>query len=215
MNQSTSFADALEERCHSSRRRLQARDFAESRPRLLRRHSSRARGDPFRAGTASVELHSAKLAVLTGLYAMLESGVTYPTELVKTRQQVAGTPASSALARLSTLEYLMHLQRIGGARELYRGFGFILVGVVPSEILYYVGYTQAKQALLQTRAGRDNPSAVFLVAGAFADVLSAVVSVPFDIVSQRLQLQGMRKLGAAARPMHPMLGHHPTERSIA
>ena len=88
-------------------------------------------------------------------------------------------------------------------------------GGVPAEVLYFVGYTQAKQALLQTRAGRRNPSAVYLAAGAFADALSVLVSVPTDIISQRLQLQGMRRVDPAARPWHAMLANQQDQRTGA
>ena len=168
------------------------------------------------------ETNTARLATLTSAYAIIECAVVYPYELVKTRQQVVvgrgaadGAASAPILARSSTIEYLRHLHRLGGARELYRGFSWAAAGGVPAEVLYFVGYTQAKQALLQTRAGRRNPSAVYLAAGAFADALSVLVSVPTDIISQRLQLQGMRRVDPAARPWHAMLTNQQDQRTGA
>ena len=86
----------------------------------------------------------------------------------------------------------------GGVRALYRGFGWSLLGGIPSEVVYYVGYTQVKQALLLTPTGQANPSAVFVLAATAADMGSVVLSVPADVVSQRLQVQSTRE--AAARP---------------
>lgn len=48
-------------------------------------------------------------------------------------------------------------------------------------------------------AGAASPSAVFLAAGALADALSVMVSVPADVVSQRLQLQGVDSGGLRER----------------
>eukprot|EP00965_Chrysotila_dentata_P234018 6199935-Pleurochrysis_carterae.AAC.6 len=102
-------------------------------------------------------------------------------------QVSAGRSPHSALHTLSTVEYLRYLFRRGGLRELYRGFGWNVVGGVPSEVVYYAGYTQAKMMLMATPLGTMSPSAVFVAAGAIADALSVLVSVPTDVISQRLQ----------------------------
>ena len=85
---------------------------------------------------------------------------------------------------------MMWQKKKGGIVQLYRGFRWSVLGGIPSEIVYYLGYTKTKNWLLQTRLGRDNQPAVFFLAGALADVASVLVSVPADIISQRLQLQG-------------------------
>jgi len=145
----------------------------------------------------SSELHLGRFAALTALYAMVEGAATHPYELVKTRQQAS---ASGALAhRMGTLQYFSYLRRTGGIGELYRGFSWAVVGNVPSEVVYYVGYTECKRILLNTSFGASSPSAVFLAAGAIADALSVLVSVPADVISQRLQLQGVDGCGQRER----------------
>lgn len=143
------------------------------------------------------ELHLGRFSALTALYALLEGVATHPYELIKTRQQAS---APGALAhRMGTLSYLLHLRRAGGLGELYRGFGWAVLAGIPSEVVYYVGYTECKRALLGTSMGACSPSSVFLASGAIADALSVLVSVPADVVSQRLQLQGLDGGGARER----------------
>lgn len=143
------------------------------------------------------ELHLGRFATLTAIYALVEGALSHPYELIKTRQQ-AGAPSSLG-RRMGTMPYMLHLVRTGGVRELYRGFGWSVIGGIPSEVIYYVGYTECKRMLLSTSAGAASPSAVFLAAGALADALSVMVSVPADVVSQRLQLQGVDSGGLRER----------------
>jgi len=144
------------------------------------------------------DLNLGMLAAMTTIYTIAEGAVTYPYDLVKTRQQMTQqgcVAAGSAPARthLSTGAHLMRIRQEGGVRALYRGFGWNLVGAIPSEVVYYIGYTQVKQALLLTPTGQANPSAVFVLSATVADLLSVVLSVPADVVSQRLQLQSSRE----------------------
>ena len=149
------------------------------------------------------DLDLGMLAAMTTIYTIAEGAVTYPYDLVKTRQQMtqgSGMAAVSAPARthLSTGTHLMRIRHEGGVRALYRGFGWNLMGAIPSEVVYYVGYTQVKQALLLTPTGQANPAAVFVLSATVADLLSVFLSVPSDIISQRLQLQSSRDLGAGS-----------------
>mmetsp|Transcript_37315 Transcript_37315/g.90902 ORF Transcript_37315/g.90902 Transcript_37315/m.90902 type:complete len:339 (+) Transcript_37315:46-1062(+) len=134
------------------------------------------------------DVHIGRLACLTTIYSLAEGTLTYPYDVVKTRQQiaVAGSPAS----QLTTASHILRLFQEAGFRGLYRGFGCNVLGGIPSEVAYYVGYTQAKAAMLSTPLGRQNPSAVYLIAGAMSDVLSVLLWVPADLISQRLMIAG-------------------------
>eukprot|EP00325_Prymnesiales_sp_UTEX-LB-985_P008367 CAMPEP_0174709838 /NCGR_PEP_ID=MMETSP1094-20130205/11662_1 /TAXON_ID=156173 /ORGANISM="Chrysochromulina brevifilum, Strain UTEX LB 985" /LENGTH=307 /DNA_ID=CAMNT_0015908557 /DNA_START=40 /DNA_END=963 /DNA_ORIENTATION=+ len=90
---------------------------------------------------------------------------------------------------MNTTAYVHKLIQESGPRALYRGFSWNVLGGVPSEVAYYATYTHAKELMLQTRTGQQYPSAVFFCAGLLSDVLSVLLWVPADIVSQRLQLQ--------------------------
>lgn len=136
-------------------------------------------------GEGRVDLR--KLAVLTAMYSFVEGCVTYPYELIKTRQQAA--PLGSAAHRMSTLAYVEMMIEHGGPRSLYRGFSWNVVGGVPSEVAYFAMYTHAKELGLQTHVGQQHPGAVYFLAGLLSDTVSILVWVPFDIVAQRLSLK--------------------------
>lgn len=134
-----------------------------------------------------------KLAVLTTVYSLVEGVVTYPYDLIKTRQQAS--PPGSPATRMGTLAYVHTMIQERGPSSLYRGFRWNVFGGVPSEVAYYAIYTHAKELMLQTRIGRQYPSAVYFIAGLLSDVLSVALWVPADIVSQRLQLIGSETHG--------------------
>ena len=118
------------------------------------------------------------------------------TKLVKTPQQAA--PAGHASRTTPTIEYMLRVNRENGPRALYRGFGWNVFGGIPSEAAHYVAYHQTKVWMLQTRTGARNPSLVYVAAGTLAEIVSVGLWVPFDVISQRLQLQGTQRAAAAA-----------------
>jgi hypothetical protein len=130
--------------------------------------------------------------------ATAEGCITYPFDLVKTRQQTS--PLSSDMMHRSTLRYLKQVVRTDGVRSLYRGFGWSLIGGLPSELSFYLSYTVLKDGMMQSRFGKEHQEAVFLSAGALADTLSLILWVPADVISQRLQVQGVGV--AYAGPVH-------------
>jgi len=123
--------------------------------------------------------------------AILEGVVTYPFDLVKTRQQVSHP--SSSVHTSTTLSYIRATVHAQGAASLYRGFGWAVIGGLPSEVSYYLSYTVLRDSMLSTPIGQQSPSAVYLCAGALADTVSLLLWVPADVVSQRLQIQGLVK----------------------
>lgn len=124
----------------------------------------------------------------TTLYSLCEGIVVYPYELIKTRQQIMAPNAPCN--QQGTFEQILRLRQERGLCALYRGFTWNVLGGIPSEVAYYVGYTKAKNVMLETSVGKRHPSAVYLAAGAMADALSVFLWVPADVVSQRLQLVG-------------------------
>ncbi|KAJ1618341.1 mitochondrial carrier domain-containing protein [Pavlovales sp. CCMP2436] len=134
-------------------------------------------------------LSYSKFASVCGAVAMGEGLVTYPFDLVKTRQQA--TPLSSDVMHHSTLRYLQKVVHNDGVRALYRGFGWSVIGGLPSEVSFYLTYVVMKDGLLKTKWGAEHPSSVYLVAGAGADAISLLLWVPADVISQRLQMQGV------------------------
>mmetsp|Transcript_19843 Transcript_19843/g.48860 ORF Transcript_19843/g.48860 Transcript_19843/m.48860 type:complete len:322 (-) Transcript_19843:38-1003(-) len=143
----------------------------------------------------------------------VEGGVTYPFDVVKTRQQVA-SPAARPLTS-STLGYMRLIAQAEGIGSLYRGFGWSVIGGLPSEVSFYLSYTILRDAMLALPVGAASPSTVYVLAGGLADVVSLVLWVPADIISQRMQIQTMQteaghgaaSLSGACVTTHPHAGH--------
>ena len=171
---------------------------AARRALMRRRPSAPPPDEPSSAGENSgVDLR--KLAVYTTAYSLVEGAVTYPYDLVKTRQQMA--PPGSRVLQLSTPAYVHAIIHEQGGASLYRGFGWNVLGGVPSEVAYYATYTQLKHAMLQTDIGQQYPSAVFASAGLLADIVGVLLWVPADIISQRMQMQGASSVDSASAAM--------------
>ena len=153
------------------------------------------------AGTQGHDLQAySRFAGAVGAVATFECALVYPFDLVKTRQQASPVSAGSAMHR-STLRYLGHVVRTDGVRSLYRGFGWQAIGGFPAEVSFYGAYTVIKDGMLLTEAGAAHPAAVYVAAGALADAASMLLWVPANLISQRLQVQGVATAYGGASTM--------------
>ncbi|XP_042062432.1 solute carrier family 25 member 44-like isoform X2 [Salvia splendens] len=122
------------------------------------------------------------------------TGITvalYPISVVKTRLQVASHDAVEKNA-MSVIKGLLKTDGIPG---LYKGFGTVVTGAIPTRILFLTALETTKVAALKmiepfklsepTQAALANG-----VAGMMASFYSQAVFVPVDVVSQRLMVQG-------------------------
>ena len=85
---------------------------------------------------------------------------------------------------------------------LYKGFGFTMLGYIPSELIYYSTYEFNKRFLkkeytkLYKLSKERLPElktvepAIYLVCGGLSEVFSASIWIPCDIIQQRLMTQG-------------------------
>lgn len=138
-----------------------------------------------------------------GLVAGAASGlasriVTYPADTIKARLQVQGAAATAAAARFgdagraaathysSTLHAARDMLVREGPPSLYRGFGAILIGVLPANVAYFGGYELGKRIVPQDWGiGAD------MATGAIAQLLAGVVYTPIDIIKERMQVQAI------------------------
>lgn len=79
-----------------------------------------------------------------------------------------------------------------GVAGFYRGFGAILVGVVPASAAYFGGYESGKLLV-----GGGGGVAGDMAVGLWAQLVAGVVYTPIDIVKERLQVH--RAWGSASR----------------
>jgi len=72
-----------------------------------------------------------------------------------------------------------------GYRGLYKGFSVSLIGVIPSQIVYLTSLEYFRSIFPHNHDGIKN-----FFAGLLASLCSTSISVPIEVVSQRLMLRG-------------------------
>lgn len=109
---------------------------------------------------------------------IVQSFISCPMELVKTRAQLSSTPVFQCMRQI--------MAREGGKRALFRGFGITLARDTPAFATYFVTY----EYLLDTlkRPGAEFPSTWnMLAAGGSAGALSWLIIYPLDVIKSRMQ----------------------------
>ncbi|KAG8366971.1 hypothetical protein BUALT_Bualt16G0023700 [Buddleja alternifolia] len=122
------------------------------------------------------------------------TGVTvalYPISVVKTRLQVA----SHDSVERNAISVIKGLLKTDGIPGLYKGFGTVITGAIPTRIIFLTALETTKAAAFKvvepfklsepTQAALANG-----VAGMLASICSQATFVPIDVVSQRLMVQG-------------------------
>eukprot|EP00889_Picochlorum_renovo_P003857 jgi/Picre1/30887/NNA_006246.t1 len=121
--------------------------------------------------------------VAGGCAAMVSRVFTYPPDTVKARLQVqesSGRLKSSSYN--GTVDAFFKIAEREGIRGFYRGFGALLVTVVPANMCYFSGYEIGKRISPKSwKVGSDVVTAVF------AQALAGIVYCPIDIVKQAVQ----------------------------
>ncbi|KAL6135494.1 hypothetical protein ACLB2K_067722 [Fragaria x ananassa] len=124
----------------------------------------------------------------------LFTGVTvalYPVSVVKTRLQVATRES----VERNALSVIKGIWKADGVPGLYRGFGTVITGAVPTRVIFMTALETTKVAAFKlvepfkfsepTQAALANG-----LAGMTASLFSQTIFVPIDVVSQRLMVQG-------------------------
>jgi len=117
----------------------------------------------------------------------------YPPALIKTRMQV-----DSANTYSSTYDAMKKIVRREGFRGLYGGFWVSSANLVFRQVYFAtfelvrkeIGPTSQAYAALGPSYGELTRN---LVAGACAQIVFQTITVPLDVVTQRLMVQGLRK----------------------
>lgn len=99
---------------------------------------------------------------------------------MKARLQVAGALSSPSSGIVGSSAALL---RTEGLRGLFRGFGFVALGVAPANAAYFCGYELG--GLLAPPGYTD------LARGLGAQLLGGVVYTPVDLIKERMQVQSM------------------------
>ena len=111
------------------------------------------------------------------------SGALYPVSVVKTRMQVARADA----VHTSGLAIFRHIVRSEGVMGLYRGFGVVISGAIPSRIVFMTTLetTKASTLKLTEKLNVSEATAAALangLGGLCSSLASQSVFVPIDVV---------------------------------
>lgn len=120
------------------------------------------------------------------LAGITEHAVMFPVDLVRTRMQVLTTSPTATYTGMT--EALARISSVEGFKGLWKGIASVILGAGPAHALYFGAYEFVKD---QTGGNRDGLQLVSTsVAGASATIVSDAFMNPFDVIKQRMQLQG-------------------------
>lgn len=114
----------------------------------------------------------------------VQSIISSPIELAKTRLQIQGESGGRALYK-GPVDCLRQLLRVEGFRGAFRGLGSTILRDAPGFGVYFASYEQ------MLRAGASGPASL-MAAGGLAGVFSWMACYPMDVLKSRLQVDGMR-----------------------
>ncbi|KAL6785382.1 hypothetical protein ACKKBG_A00040 [Auxenochlorella protothecoides x Auxenochlorella symbiontica] len=120
--------------------------------------------------------------------------LTYPPDTIKARLQVQGAGHLPKTNPLNTFQMISQVFRTEGVRGFYRGFGGIMLTVIPANMCYFSGYELGKRI---TPPGLGVLSDV--ATAAIAQGVAGIVYCPIDIVKQRVQTAAVMEAGATHR----------------
>ncbi|KAG5223747.1 hypothetical protein OIU77_001661 [Salix suchowensis] len=122
------------------------------------------------------------------------TGVTvglYPMSVIKTRLQVA----TKDTVEKSASSVIRGILKTDGVPGLYRGFGTVITGAIPTRIIFLTALETTKAAAFKMLEPFkfSEPSQAALangIAGMSASLCSQAIFVPIDVISQKLMVQG-------------------------
>ena len=152
---------------------------------------------------AEPEVDLAKLMAVAIIPYSTLTAVMHPLNVFKTRAQASSATAVS----LSRIEYMRTIIGPGGIRGLFAGVGPVLAGAVPARASYILALESVRQPAegAARRLGADGATAVAAghgCAGLSAAMVSMLVYVPVDVVSQKMMVTPAQ---SAATPDSPPL----------
>eukprot|EP00731_Ephydatia_muelleri_P017812 Em0010g910a len=134
------------------------------------------------------DLDKKKYYVFGPVVAVLVRGVVYPFNLIKTRLFVQAQKSMYS----GTFQALSVIVKNEGAKGLYKGFHVNLLGLVSGQV-YITTYELVRNQLVGYSSELKG-----LIAGGVGTMVAQTVTVPVDVVSQHLMMQGQTTLRGRA-----------------
>lgn len=117
--------------------------------------------------------------VAGGSSAVVSRLFTYPPDTIKCRLQVQ---AGGTKTYANTTDAFYKIAKTEGIAGFYRGFGAIVLTVIPANMCYFTGYELGKRI-----TPRNWGTASDLMTATIAQTVAGIVFCPIDIVKQRVQ----------------------------
>ncbi|KAI9735862.1 MAG: Fe(2+) transporter [Cirrosporium novae-zelandiae] len=137
--------------------------------------------------------------MLAGAFAgIAEHSVMYPVDLLKTRMQVISPSSATLYSGIGTA--ISTIRRAEGLRTMYRGISSVILGAGPAHAVHFATYEAVKSFAGGNGEGA-HPFAAAL-SGACATTASDALMNPFDVIKQRMQVQGSNYKSIAACTSH-------------
>ncbi|KAK9473963.1 mitochondrial carrier domain-containing protein [Dipodascopsis tothii] len=140
------------------------------------------------------ELSDSAVYAIAGASAGVISGVVVcPLDVVKTKLQAQGGFSQHGI--ISEHYYnglrgtISTIWRTEGFKGFYRGVVPIVLGYLPTWMVYFTIYEEAKRLLGQNKVFQDHPSVAHIVAALCAGSASTTVTNPIWVVKTRLMTQ--------------------------
>uniref|UniRef100_A0A674DHT3 Mitochondrial glutathione transporter SLC25A40 n=1 Tax=Salmo trutta TaxID=8032 RepID=A0A674DHT3_SALTR len=128
--------------------------------------------------------HAEEAPLLAGALARVGSvTVISPLELIRTKMQ----SQRSSYRELS--EVIHSAVRNEGWRSLWRGWGPTLLRDVPFSAMYWYNYEKGKAWLCKHNNIREPTFAITFISGAVSGSIASIVTLPFDVVKTRRQVE--------------------------
>lgn len=120
-----------------------------------------------------------------------EHTVMYPIDAIKTRMQILSPSGGPAYTSLIQGTYRMAVGE--GISSLWRGMSSVVVGAGPAHAVYFATYEAVKHVMGGNKVGTHHPLAA-ATSGACATIASDALMNPFDVIKQRMQIEGSGKM---------------------
>ena len=128
------------------------------------------------------DLDKKKYYVFGPVVAVLVRGIVYPFNLIKTRLFVQ----SQKSVYSGTFQALRSIVKNEGAKGLYKGFHVNLLGLISGQV-YITTYELVRNNLVGYSSELKG-----LIAGGVGTMVAQTVTVPVDVISQHLMMQGQK-----------------------
>lgn len=128
--------------------------------------------------------HTQEAPLLAGASArVVAATVISPLELIRTKLQ------SQKLSYRELGDCIRTAVEADGWRSLWRGLGPTLLRDVPFSAMYWYNYERTKSVLCQRYNTPEPTLSISFLSGAFSGSIAAIVTLPFDVVKTRRQVE--------------------------